>query len=135
MANISDYLCLKLLDHVFRGVAYPVPTLYVSLHTADPGETGTDEAAGGSYDRQAAPSFAAAALDLTIPTIKNSAGVTFLDMPAGTFTHLGFWDDPAAGNFVWKLLLTDGAGTPTPVTTIAGEAVSFTNDQIFPTLD
>lgn len=133
--SISDYLSLKLLDHVFRGVSYTPPTLYVSLHSADPGETGASEATGGSYDRQTGVTFNAAALVSLVPTIDTSSVVTFLDMPAGTWTHLGFWDATSGGNFLWGLELTDGAGTPTPVTTLAGEAVNFAAGDIFPTLD
>ena len=54
MAELSDYLEDKLLDHVLRGTSYTSPTtVYVGLYTTDPGDdnSGT-EVSGGSYARQ-----------------------------------------------------------------------------------
>jgi len=55
----------------------------LSLHTADPGTTGANEATGGSYARVT-----------TTVTATNGTGtstqVTF-NAPAGTFTHFGAW--------------------------------------------
>lgn len=59
----------------------------ISLHTADPGATGTSEVTGGSpaYARKvptwSAPSAGACAL---------SSPLTF-DVPASTVTHVGYW--------------------------------------------
>lgn len=68
--------------------------LYVSLHTASPGTTGTNEATGGSpaYARKALSWGAASGGTAT------AAEVTF-DVPAGTYTHFGVWDAATAGNF------------------------------------
>jgi hypothetical protein len=59
----------------------------MSLHTDEPDASGSDEATGGSYARE-------------VPTIAASVdGEIFLDddvvfdVPAGTFTHVGFWAD------------------------------------------
>jgi len=61
-------------------------TPYISLHTADPGATGTDEVAGGSYARQAATMGAAAG-----GATDNTAAIEFTDMPACSVTHCGIW--------------------------------------------
>src|SRR6516164_6064244 len=59
MANMSDYLENKMIDHLFRGLAYPVSTtLYVALSSsAALGDTATgttmSEITGGAYARQA----------------------------------------------------------------------------------
>lgn len=69
--------------------------VYASLHTADPGATGTSEATGGSpaYARKSITWNAASggALD-------NNANPIF-DVPAGTFTHFGLWSAVTAGTY------------------------------------
>ena len=59
---------------------------YVSLHTGNPGTTGTAEATGGS------PAYARKALVFTAASggTATAAEVTF-DVPAGTYTHFGVW--------------------------------------------
>lgn len=95
--SISNFLENKILDHVLRNTAYtPAATVYVSLHTADSGETGASEVSGGSYVRKAA-SFTAAASGAT----ETSADLTWTSMPAATLTHVGIWDASTAGNFLW----------------------------------
>ena len=43
----STYLAGKVIDHLLRNQAYTPPaTVYASLHTADPGNTGASEVAG-----------------------------------------------------------------------------------------
>jgi hypothetical protein len=132
MADLSDFLAQELLDHIFNNAAYPSPTtVYISCHTADPGENGANEVVGGSYGRQAGV-FGAPYLDSgnsNTPTVSTTAATTFLDMPATSVTHLGFWDDPSAGAFLGRF--TCGA-TLSPS---AGEAVSFPAGDIDFTLD
>lgn len=77
---------------------------HASLHTADPGTTGTDEVTGGTYTREAITWNAASggALD-------NNANPVF-DVPAGTtITWVGFWSDVAAGTFYGSGDITDEA--------------------------
>jgi hypothetical protein len=94
---ISTYLGNKILDHVLTNTAYTSPaTVYLSLHTGDPGLTGASEATGGSYARQAC-AFDAAASKAT----QNAAAESFTGMPAATITHVGLWDAVSAGNFLW----------------------------------
>jgi len=94
--SISDYLENELLDAVYNADAFSVTTPYVSLHTADPGETGASEVTGGSYARQAG-SFGVASGG----AVSNDALIEFTDMPACTVTHVGVWDAATAGNFLW----------------------------------
>lgn len=59
----------------------------VSLHTADPGTTGTSELVGGSYARQSVTWGAAAS------GVKSNTGALVFQVPAGTtVTHVGGWD-------------------------------------------
>ena len=70
---------------------------HVSLHTADPGTTGANEATGGSpaYARQAITWAAASG-----GAIGLSAQETF-DVPGSTtVSHFGLWDASTAGNFI-----------------------------------
>src|SRR5437870_8328943 len=69
---------------------------YVSLHTASPGTTGTNEVTGGSpaYARKAVTWNAASGADLD-----NNANPVF-DVPAGTtITHYGLWSASTGGTF------------------------------------
>lgn len=100
--GMSDYLEEKLLNHVLRNVAYtPAATVYLSLHTADPGDTGASEVSGGSYARIALTFAAAVNPGGTSAT---SADATFAAASAdwGTVTHYGIWDAAAAGNFLFS---------------------------------
>lgn len=74
---------LDLIDE--SGGSVPVST--ISLHTADPGTTGTSEVVGGSYARQSVTWGSAAS-----GSKSNSADLVF-QIPAGTtVTHVGGWD-------------------------------------------
>ena len=102
MTDLSDYLENALLNHVFRNTGLTSPTtVYVSAHTADPGEDGSNEVSGGSYARLAgafgAPSGGQIAL---------SSALNFTSMPAATITHVGVWDASSAGNFLMKAALS-----------------------------
>ncbi|GAA2298262.1 hypothetical protein GCM10010402_66070 [Actinomadura luteofluorescens] len=70
--------------------------LYVSLHTADPGTSGTSEVTGGS------PAYARKAVTWASPSggsMALASGVTF-DVPAGaTVTHYGVWSAVSGGTF------------------------------------
>jgi hypothetical protein len=88
--------------------------VWASLHTADPGTTGTSEVTGGSpaYARKAITWNPASAGDLD-----NNANPTF-DVPAGTtITHLGLWSASSGGTFYGSFDITDetfgGQGTYT----------------------
>lgn len=74
-------------------------TAYVSLHTADPGDTGANEISGSAYARVGPVTFGNAGNNPTVAS--NSAIVTF---PAatgawGTVTHFGVWSAATAGVF------------------------------------
>ena len=75
MANASDYLEAKLLDHIVGKTSYTMPTAYIALCTADPTDSGTGASmnelpdasgyarvttAGGDWDAAASPGGATA---------------------------------------------------------------------------
>jgi hypothetical protein len=82
---------------MLRGTAFTPPSaVYVSLHTADPGETGANEVTGGGYARQQVTFNAPSAGSMT-----NSNLLRWNNMPAVTITHAGLWDAASAGNPLW----------------------------------
>lgn len=129
MTAFSNYLENKLLDHTLRGPAgaFAAPAqVFVSLHTASPGETGSpsNEVSGGSYARQTA-SFNTAASGST----SNSANIAFSNMPAVTVTHVAIYDALTTGN-----LLFYGALTVSRVVA-AGDTFVINSGQLTITLD
>ncbi len=99
----SNYLERKLLDHVFRNVAYTQPTtVYVALFTTVPAGDGTGgvEVSGGSYARQAI-TFTAAAGGAPA-SIPNNALVQFPTATAnwGTIVGAGIYDAATGGNLL-----------------------------------
>ena len=76
-------------------------TVWVSLHTSDPGSTGTAEASGGS------PAYARKQSTWTSGTggVLTATQVT-IDVAAGTYTHAGFWTAVTGGTFVDKVAIT-----------------------------
>jgi len=100
MADFSDYTENAIMNAIGNATAFSVATPYISLHTADPGETGANEVAGGSYARQSG-SFGASSNG----TISNDAQIEFTSMPAVTVTHVGVWDALSGGNFIMKAAL------------------------------
>ena len=105
MAELSNYLENKLLDHVLRNESFTSPTtVYVDLYTSNPGDdnSGT-EVSGGSYARQI--------LNVTTATggiVTSSADVTFPQATAqwGTISHIGLLDALSSGNLLMHTPLT-----------------------------
>ena len=67
---------------------------YASLHTADPGTSGTAEVSGGSYARKS----------ISWATATNGSAVSdtdiVFDVPSSTtITHLGYWSASTSGTF------------------------------------
>jgi hypothetical protein len=127
MAAISDYAELKLLDTI-SGTAFSVTNSYCSLHDGAFGEDGSNEITGGSYARQGAISWAAAATGAK----STSALLQFTDVPAvggGGITDVGVWDASSVGNALW------GGAVTTPKTTNAGDTVEIASGNLTLSLD
>ncbi len=76
--------------------AFGAVAVYVSLHTADPSTTGTNEVTGGSpaYARKSITWNAASASNL------DSSNAPVFDVPAATtVTHFGMWSAATSGTF------------------------------------
>jgi hypothetical protein len=99
MAEFTDFLENKIIDHMLRAQSYTPPaTVYVGLFTAAPSDAGGGTVvSGGSYARQAVTLAAASG-----GASSNSADVTFPQATGdwGTITHLALFDALTAGNML-----------------------------------
>ena len=119
--NASDYLELKLLQHIFAnngGSAYTSPAtdaIYVSLHTGSPADAndGANEVVVGSTSY--ARSNASGALTWTVSqssgttTAVNDQAIAFPQATANynaDVTHIGIYDAATSGNLLFHGALT-----------------------------
>ena len=128
MAEFSDYLENKVLDHVLRNTSYTSPTtVFVGLYTSNPTDTnsGTD-VTGGSYARQALSVTTASAGIVT-----SSADVTFPQCTAswGSVGFIGILDAVTSGNLLMHTALT------TAKTIDSGDILKITTGNLTVTLD
>lgn len=87
----------KVLDKILRGESFSAPaTIYVSLHSDDPGSDGSNEIDGGSYVRKEA-TFTIASDGYAY----SEEDILWNDMPEVEVTHVGIWDDSSTGDFWW----------------------------------
>ncbi|MHA6530180.1 phage tail fiber protein [Paenibacillus sp. BAC0078] len=102
--QISNWQAQQILNLALRGTAWTPPaTVYLALYTSDPTAADTGiEVSGGGYARRPV-SFAAAALENGMMTIKSSAQVDFADATAdwGLVTHVGIRTASAGGNLMF----------------------------------
>lgn len=128
MAEFSNYLENKILDHVLRNVSYSSPTtVYVGLFTSDPTDAGSGtEVSGGSYARQA--------LSVTSPSngiVTSSADVIFPQATAdwGAVSHIGIFDAITSGNLLMH--------TPLNTTKLveSGDVIKISTGNLTVTLD
>lgn len=112
-ANVGDATGL-------RGSTTP-GVLYLSLHTADPGETGTQTTSEATYTSYARVSVvrSGAGFTLTSQTISNAAAVNFPAATGGsnTITHFGIGSDVSGtGNLFFSGALTGSLAVSTGIT-------------------
>jgi hypothetical protein len=134
MSQMTNYLENRLVDHLFRAQTLTAPAnLHVSLHTADPGETGASElTTAGAYARAAVTSSLAnwagtqgagttVASSGTGGVTSNNGVISFPTPTAnwGTVSHFAIWDAASGGN---PLLYGALASSKT---INSGDAVSF----------
>lgn len=101
MAGISTYLSDKYLDCLVNASGFNVASVFVQLHTADPGSAGTTAVAGNNVRKSVA--FAAASAD----SKATNADITWTNVSTSeTYTHVSLWDASSNGNFLWSGALT-----------------------------
>ncbi|HSH52628.1 MAG TPA: hypothetical protein VK982_12965 [Bacteroidales bacterium] len=90
---MTNLLKNKVLNKIFNNSDFTITSTQLSLHTADPTDTGTNEVTGGSYARQTLSWASPANGEIT-----TDLDVEFSNMPATTVTHVGIWDGT---DFLW----------------------------------
>lgn len=127
MAALTNYGEEKMLRHLFGDLSFTMPaSLFVALHTADPGETGaTAEVSGGSYARQSV------AFDWNSggARVENAGALSYTNMPAGTVSHCSIWDAVSAGNCIAKGALAS------PQTLSSGQGLTLAAGELRITAD
>lgn len=108
--SFSNYLENKLLDHTFLGTAFTQPAeVWVKLHTGDPGEDGTANAASETT-RKEVTSFNASSGG----SITSAAAVSWTNYPATeTISYVSLWDASTSGNCL-------GSGSVSPTVDMVG---------------
>jgi len=145
MANgFSDYVEGAILDFFFKRTTTPFATapttVYVSLHSADPGDTGTSELSGGSYARASITTdtnnstntnWNAKGTSGQATTITNHATITFTQATGNwtTATYFGIWDASTSGNLLFTGTITGG------VTVNNGNTLSLVDSNITISID
>ena len=103
--SISNYAELKILDHVTGRAAFTIPTnVYLKLHTGDPGEAATSNAATEATRKVTSWSAASSGAIATSATVEWTNVST-----TETYTHWSMWDAATAGNALWKGALSASA--------------------------
>lgn len=96
-------------DLLLEGLAVGVD--FVSLHTADPGISGSVEVSASPYARKSVAWAAAASGSIS------SASTIVFDVPGSTtINHLGYWSASAAGEFYGSRALDTEQTYATPGT-------------------
>lgn len=131
--SASNYLESIILDHILGNTAYSAPaTVYIGLHTADPGETGaTAELSGGNYSRVAVTNNSTNWPAASGGSKSNGTAINF-PTPSGTWgtvTHWSIWDASSSGNCLFSGALS------TSKTINSGDPVSFAISALTVTAD
>lgn len=120
----TRYVREAFLEALFRGASWlSLPgSLYLSLHTGDPGDSGANEVAASDYARLALPRTTA---DWTLSDdglgmtwVENASDITFPSPTQdwGTVSHIAIWDAATGGTCLWTGALaapvTLDAGSP-----------------------
>lgn len=107
MAGFSNYIEPFILEAVFKNgkTAFPaITTVYVKLHTGDPGETGTTNAA--TETTRQSVSFGTASGG----SIVSTGTVSWTNVSTTeTITYISFWDNVSAGNCLGSAQLNSPA--------------------------
>jgi len=92
----------KLLNTIGRaGTTFTAGSLYVKLHTGDPGSAGTANAS--TVTTRVQPTFSAASAGSMAMT---SMASTWSMTATETISHISLWDASTSGNFLWSVALT-----------------------------
>jgi len=105
--SLSNFIENKVLDHILTSSTTPfvtTTTVWASLHTADPGETGT------ASPLASCPRFIVHFGPATSATSFNDTAASVVSNAVGTVTHMAFWDgsSTATANCLGSASMTSG---------------------------
>jgi hypothetical protein len=106
MSAMSDYLENRLIDHVLGRTSFTMPSTYLALYTASPGETGTattNETSVGGYARAALGTGGSSKFPAASGGSAANSGTINCGTATGsvTITHFGIVDSASgAGNLL-----------------------------------
>lgn len=101
--SISNYAENALLD-TLRNTSFAVANSYVKLHTGDPGEAGTSNAATETTRKVVSWSAAASG------SMASSATLEWTNVSTTeTYSHWSLWDASSGGNCLWTGALNASA--------------------------
>lgn len=116
--GISTYLANAWFDALGNATSFSVATVYIKLHTGDPGSAGTSNAATETTRKSV--SFGAASSG----QIVSDADVTWTNISGSQdASHFSLWDNSTAGNFL-------GSGTITANAYTAGDTYTIPSGQL-----
>lgn len=117
--GISSYLGNAWLDALGNNTSFAVTTVYVKLHTGDPGAAGTANPATETTRKSV--SFAAASSG----SLASDDAVTWTNIAGSEdSTHFTAWDNLSAGNFLFSGTITANPYTAGDTFTIASGALT-----------
>ena len=137
----NDYEDL-VLEGIFKGQSVAPADIYVSLHSADPGDTGANEiAATGGYAReQVSPDAGTTAGTWSAVANGSVSNAGQIDMGTASgsawnsgsaITHFGLWTASTPGTFIAGGQINSGTG----VVVLDGTQLVFPANQLTVTLD
>lgn len=125
--SISNYVETKVMDALFNNVspaAVQLSARYIKLHTGDPGEDGTANAAAETTRK----SITSAATANGVFTSTNALTWTSVST-SETYSYVSLWDASTAGNCLWSGALTTARAV------IAGDSFEIAIGSLTVTLD
>lgn len=142
MTDLTDNVETEILEWLFMNTAVRAPsaTVYVALHTTDPGEApdGTTELDNATLSYERAETAAGTAWTVTGNTATTTVEVSFPQATEdwGTVTHFTLWDgaDDLA-NPLFSDVLRDSNGNATTKTVSMDDTLSFAAGSLTATLD
>ena len=108
MAQMSDYLEDKLIDHVFRNTTFTVPgVIHLALFSTDP----LDDASGTELEDGTSPAYTRITITMGVPSNGVSVNTNELLFSAATgdwvtVTHVAIFDEATGGNMLMHKILT-----------------------------
>jgi len=122
--SVSDYAENKVLDALFNNTSLAVAQPYVKLHTGDPGEAGTANAA--TETTRKALSVGAASSG----TVTSDADLAWTNVAASeTYAYISIWDASTSGNCLWTGALTASKAV------VAGDSFTIPSGSLTISLD